>query len=172
MAFLTSGFTFIYIYKFKQASHHFQHQSTMNPILKNILAVLAGILIGGAVNMGLIMISGSIIPPPEGADMTTAEGLTAALPLLEPKHFIFPFLAHALGTLVGAFLAAKLAASKQLLMAMIIGLFTLAGGIAAVFMIPAPTWFIALDLLIAYLPMAYLGWILAGRNGAQTQAQA
>ena len=144
----------------------------MNPILKNILAVIAGLLIGGTVNMGLIMISGTIIPPPEGADMTTPEGLKAALPLLEPKHFIFPFLAHALGTLVGAFLAAKLAASKHLVMAMIIGVFTLAGGIAAVFMIPAPTWFIVLDLVMAYLPMAYLGWILAGRGAAQMPSQA
>ena len=28
---------------------------------------------------------------------------------------------------------------------------------AASFMIPAPTWFIALDLLAAYIPMAWLG---------------
>jgi hypothetical protein len=30
-------------------------------------------------------------------------------------------------------------------------------------MIPAPTWFIALDLLAAYLPMAWLGLLLADR---------
>jgi len=36
----------------------------MNPIIKNILAVLAGVVLGSAVNMGIIMISGSIIPPP------------------------------------------------------------------------------------------------------------
>jgi len=134
----------------------------MNPILKNILAIVAGVLIGGAVNMGLIMISGSIIPPPPGADMTTAEGLKAALPLLEPKHFIFPFLAHALGTLVGAFLAARIGATSHMRLAMIIGLVNLAGGISAAFMIPAPGWFIALDLLVAYMPMAYLGGILGG----------
>jgi len=143
----------------------------MNPILKNILAVIAGALLGSVVNMGLIMMSGSIIPPPEGVDLTNEAGWKAALPLLEPRHFIFPFLAHALGTLVGAFIAARLAASGKLMMAMIIGLLFLAGGIAASFMIPAPTWFIALDLLMAYLPMAYLGWILAGRNGAQVPTQ-
>src|SRR5690606_40560173 len=55
------------------------------------------------VNMSIIMISGSIIPPPEGADTTTTEGLKAAMHLFEPKHFLLPFLAHALGTLVGAF---------------------------------------------------------------------
>ena len=45
----------------------------MNPILRNILAVIAGILIGGAVNMGIILISGKIIAPPAGADVTTME---------------------------------------------------------------------------------------------------
>ena len=43
----------------------------MNPIFKNILAVIAGCVLGSAVNMGIIMVSGSIIPPPDGADVTT-----------------------------------------------------------------------------------------------------
>ncbi len=134
----------------------------MNPIIRNILAVVAGVLLGSVVNMGLIQISGAIIPPPAGADMTTAEGITAALPLLEPKHFIFPFLAHALGTLVGAFIAAKIGATKKMMLSVIVGVVFLAGGIAATFMIPAPTWFMALDIVVAYLPMAYLGAMLAG----------
>lgn len=141
----------------------------MNPIIKNIFAGIAGLFLGSVVNMGLIMISGSIIPPPEGVDLTNEAGWKAALPLLEPKHFIFPFLAHALGTLAGAFIAAMLAASSKLLMAMIIGFFFLVGGIAASFMIPAPTWFIVLDLVMAYLPMAYLGWIVATRFGTPVQ---
>ena len=51
--------------------------------------------------MGLIMLSGKVIPPPAGSDVATMEGLKASLHLFEPKHFVFPFLAHALGTLVG-----------------------------------------------------------------------
>jgi hypothetical protein len=38
----------------------------------------------------------------------------------------------------------------------VIGAVFLCGGVAASFMIPAPAWFIALDLLVAYLPMAWL----------------
>ena len=81
----------------------------MNPIVKNILAVVTGIIIGGGLNMGIIMISGKIIPPPDGADLTTMEGLKASMHLLQPKHFIMPFLAHALGTFVGALLASIIA---------------------------------------------------------------
>jgi hypothetical protein len=133
----------------------------MNPILKNVLAVIAGIIIGSIVNMGIIMISGSIIPPPEGGDITTLEGLKATMHLFEPKHFIFPFLAHALGTLVGAFVATKIAVSRKQFMALLIGVFFLIGGAINISMLDGPMWFNGLDLLMAYIPMAYLGWMLA-----------
>lgn len=50
----------------------------------------------------------------------------------------------------------------SMVFAWVIGGGFLAGGVAAAFMIPAPAWFIALDLLLAYLPMAWLA-IAAGR---------
>ncbi|KAF1711132.1 hypothetical protein CSC70_04190 [Pseudoxanthomonas kalamensis DSM 18571] len=130
-------------------------------ILRTVLAIIVGLLVGSAVNMGLILISGQVIPPPPGADMTTAEGIRAALPMLEPRHYLFPFLAHALGTLVGAFVAARIALRHKRVAAMIVGLLFLVGGIMAARMIPAPTWFIALDLICAYLPFAWLGQLLA-----------
>ncbi len=133
----------------------------MNPILKNILAIVLGIIIGSIVNMGLIMISSSIIPPPEGADNSTMEGLKASMHLFEPKHFIFPFLAHALGTLVGAFVAALVATKHKMKFALVIGVFFLIGGIASIFMLPSPTWFAVLDLVGAYIPMACLGSFFA-----------
>ncbi len=129
----------------------------MNPVVRNILAVIAGIVGGSLVNMSIIMISGSVIPPPEGSDVTTTEGLTVAMPLFQPKHFIMPLLAHSLGTFVGAFLVALIAASYKTKLAIIIGLFFLAGGIYTVFMLPSPVWFSIVDLTLAYLPMAYLG---------------
>ena len=81
----------------------------MNPIIRNILAVLAGIFIGSSVNMGLIMLSGHVIPPPVGVNPENLESLKANIHLFEPKHFLFPFLAHALGTFVGAVIAALIA---------------------------------------------------------------
>ena len=128
----------------------------MHPIIKNILAVVVGIIIGSVVNMAIIMISGSIIPPPNGADVTTMEGLKASLHLFEPKHFIMPFLAHALGTFVGAFVAALIAANNKIKFAMVIGFVFLIGGISNVIMLPSPTWFTILDLGLAYIPMGYI----------------
>lgn len=128
----------------------------MNPTLKNILAVVAGLLIGSVVNMGLIMISGKIIPPPEGADVTTMEGLKASMHLMQPKHFLFPFLAHALGTFVGAALAATLAATRKMRLSIVVGIIFLVGGITNVFMLPSPMWFNVVDLVGAYIPMAWI----------------
>ncbi|MEZ5083348.1 MAG: hypothetical protein R2750_07860 [Bacteroidales bacterium] len=134
-------------------------------ILRNILAVLAGAIFGSVVNMGIIMISGSVIPPPEGADVSTTEGLKEAMHLFQPKHFIMPFLAHAFGTFTGAFLAALIAASHKMTFALAIGGFFLIGGIASVFMFPSPLWFTILDLMVAYIPMGYLaGKMMAGKK--------
>jgi hypothetical protein len=136
----------------------------MNPIIKNILAVIAGSLIGSAINMGIIMISGYVIPPPAGADVTTIEGLKASLHLFQPQHFIFPFLAHAIGTLSGAFIAAIIAANNKMIFALVVGVIFLAGGIANVYMLPAPTWFNVLDLAGAYIPMGYWAGKLASKK--------
>ena len=133
----------------------------MNPIVKNILAVIAGYILGSIVNMLLVNVSGYIIPPPPGADITTMEGLKATMPLFQPKHFIMPFLAHALGTLAGAFVAAQIAASHKMKFALAIGVLFFLGGVAVAFMIPSPAWFTALDLIAAYIPMAYIGGKLA-----------
>ena len=144
----------------------------MPNLLRNELALLVGIAIGGGVNMALISLSPSLIPPPAGVDVNSAESLSKAMHLFEPRHFIMPFLAHAVGTLAGAFAAYLIAASYKAQIAYVIGAGFLCGGVAASFMIPAPTWFIALDLLAAYLPMAWLGVQIGtrmkqGNNGAR-----
>lgn len=131
--------------------------------MKNILGILAGVILGAVINGSLITISGHIIPPPDGTDLTTEEGLKAAIPLMEAKHFLFPFLAHALGTLVGAYVAALIATSKKV-SAIVVGFFFLAGGIWSCFLIPAPAWFMIADIVLAYIPMALLGWKAATRQ--------
>lgn len=142
----------------------------MNPILRNILAVITGLIIGSVVNMSIIMISGSVIPPPEGVDMTSQEGLEKGMHLLEAKHFIMPFLAHTVGTFAGAFLCALIAANHKLKFALGIGVFFLLGGIFNVIVLPAPLWFSVVDLMFAYIPIAWIaGKISSGMNANKAQ---
>lgn len=129
-----------------------------SPLLKNVLAVILGLFVGMTINMGLIVLGSWLIPPPEGIDVTSEASLQANAHLLGIQNFIFPFLAHALGTLGGAFIAAKIAANNHLRLAMGIGVFFLVGGIMMVMSIQAPLAFDILDLGLAYIPMAWLGY--------------
>src|SRR5262245_34398339 len=132
-------------------------------ILRNILAVVVGLTVGGGVNMALVIASPLVIPPPAGVDVSDPQSLSESMHLFEPKHFVFPVLAHAVGTLVGALVAYLVAASHRPLFASVIGACFLLGGIAAARMIPAPVWFVVLDLAAAYVPMAFLGTLLDRR---------
>jgi hypothetical protein len=140
----------------------------MNKILKSILAVIAGVFIGGALNMGIIIISSSIIPPPQGADLTTMEGLKESMHLLQPKHYIMPFLAHALGTFLGALIAATIVAKHKIKFALGISIWFMIGGTINIFMLPSPTWFTILDLAGAYIPMGYIAGKLVETRGKTT----
>lgn len=147
----------------------------MPNLLRNALAILAGVAIGGGVNMALITLGPSLIPPPAGVDVSNAESLSKGMHLFEPRHFAMPFLAHASGTLAGALVAHLIATTYRAQMAYVIGAVFLCGGVAASLMIPAPAWFVALDLLVAYLPMAWLGIQAGSRlrqrsDGARTAA--
>lgn len=133
-------------------------------ILRNILAVLFGAIGGSIVNMGLIMAGNSVIPAPAGVDPADMESLKASMHLFGPEHFIFPFLAHALGTFAGAAIASLVASRHKLTFAMAIGVLFLLGGITNTFMLPAPIWFIVLDLVAAYLPAAYAAGKILGAS--------
>lgn len=141
-------------------------------IARNILAVLLGLVVGSGVNMGLITIGHRVIALPEGADVSTMENLAESMPLFGPEQFLFPFLAHALGTFAGALLAFMIAKRNRQTIAYIVGAAFLAGGIMSVYMLPAPAWFNTVDLLFAYLPMAWLAgqlgqrWVRSSAPGA------
>ncbi len=132
--------------------------------IRIILVVLLGMAVGGIVNMGLILLSPMVIPPPPGVDVTDMDSLASSMHLFQFKHFVFPFLAHAAGTLVGAYLAVMIASGYRMKISMLIGSLFLIGGILNAIMLPAPGWFIGVDLIVAYLPMAWIGGRLTGKD--------
>ena len=99
----------------------------MNPKLKNALAVIVGIIVGSIANMVLVVTGPVFIPPPDGVDVTNMESIRSSMHMFEFKHFVFPFVAHALGTLAGAYLAVVMAASRRMVAAMVVGGFFLIG---------------------------------------------
>ncbi len=135
----------------------------MKPIFKNTLAVITGAVAGSLVNMYIVGLSADQLKlDPKDPDYTTKLGEVLETAPLE--MFIYPFVAHALGTLVGALLAAIIATPLQKMkIALGIGAFFLLGGLMESVMIPSPLWFTALDLAFAYIPMGFLGGWLALR---------
>lgn len=130
----------------------------MPKLLRVVLAFVAGVVVGSVVNMAIVTLGAMLVPPPAGVDVGDPASLSRAMPLFEPRHFVMPWLAHALGTLAGALTACLLAGPGwRARLAYAVGVFFLCGGVAAAVMIPAPRTFIAADLLLAYLPMAWLG---------------
>lgn len=144
----------------------------MMNILRVALAVAAGIVLGSIVNMALVMVGPVFVPPPPGVDVTSPQSIAATMHLFEPEHFIPPFVAHALGALAGALTGHLVASRHRTAVAYAVGATFLAGGVAASMMIPAPTWFIALDLIVAYLPMAWLAIRLGRRIRPEVAAGA
>jgi len=135
----------------------------MNDTLRNVLAVVCGVVLGMFINGGIVQMSGMIIPYPEGYDFSSMDKMKETFHLLETKHFIMPWIAHAVGTLVGAIVATKIAVTNHKMLASILAFIFFIFGAIMVFSIPqTPSWFAAADLIGAYLPMGLLGWKLAG----------
>ena len=129
-------------------------------MVRNIIGFIAGYVVGSIVNFALIMTGLALMPA--GTDFSTPEGINAAIAQMGPMNYAVVFLAHALGAFVGALIATLIATSYKLPLAIGIGVLFLFGGIYMAATVDAPLWFEALDLIIAYIPMAWLGWKVAG----------
>lgn len=134
---------------------------SMKILALNTVVFIAAVVAGAVLNGSILQLGQGVIPPPPGYDFNTEEGLAAGMAIMEPKHFVFPFLAHALGTLVSAWIVARFVVNRGFLLAMIISAFFFLGGAYMVAVLPSPIWFNVLDLSLAYFPMGWLGYRLA-----------
>ena len=137
-------------------------------MVRNILAAIAGIIVGMVLNMGLIQLNMQVFfPMPAGTDMNDPAQFNAFIASLPTQAFLLVLLAHLGQSFVGGWIAARLGASRPMLLAMIVGVLSLAGGIAAMFMIEGPAWMM-IELPL-YLVVAWLaGRIEQKRRAAQT----
>lgn len=76
----------------------------------------------------------------DGIDMEVPEQFNSYLASLPTTAFVVVMFAHLSQAAVGAWVAARLAKSRPRLLAMIVGVLSLAGGIAAMTMFDSPGW--------------------------------
>ncbi len=134
--------------------------------MRNVLGVIAGLIAGMAVNMALIMLNGYVLyPMPEGMDMTDPEQMNAYVATLPTMAFFVVLAAHLGQSFVGGWVAARIGSSRPLLLAMIIGAFSLAGGIVNMMSITeGPAW------MLIELPLYLVVAWFAGRMVANSRA--
>lgn len=120
--------------------------------------------------MLIVVLSYDIVTYPEGvvpmdlndmfnmkAMQSTIDSIKANIEKFTFSHYIFPFLAHAIGSFAGAWIAAKVAGTRKMLFAIIVGAYFLLGGILNATDLGMPFLATAIDLVFAYIPVAYLG---------------
>ena len=137
-------------------------------MVRNILAVIAGIILGMILNMGLIQLNMHVFfPMPADLDMNDSAQFNAFIASLPAQAFLLVLLAHLGQSFVGGWIAARLGGSRPMLLAMIVGVLSLAGGIAAMFMIEGPTWMM-IELPLYLVVAWFAGRLVQKRRAAPT----
>lgn len=125
--------------------------------MKTVLGVITGIVITVIITyLGYAF----YIQPPE-ANMSSIE-LEEFYQQLHASAFIIFLFAHAIGTVLGGFIAQAIAKARNLSPAFIVGFFIFVGSVINLFMHTFPVWFSIADLLII-IPVALLGGRFAMR---------
>ncbi len=129
-------------------------------MLRNVISVIAGFLLGAVVIGVLETISHRLFPPPAGLDLHNPETLARLMSQVPLGAKVSIVISWAAGSFVGGFVAAKIATSHRVQMALTVGIILLCAGGYTVLTIPHPLWMTALALLLP-LPMAFFGSRLA-----------
>lgn len=109
-------------------------------MLRNVGAVLAGLVVGSICNM--LVLQGSLVlyPMPEGVTYADQEAFKAYVAGLPGTAFLIVMLAHLAQAFVGGWLAARLGTRAPLVLAMIVAGLTAVGGVVNLVQLPGPAW--------------------------------
>jgi hypothetical protein len=134
-------------------------------MIRNILALIAGLFVGMCVNMALVTLNAQVLfPMPPGTDWNNPELFSAYIATLPLAAFVVVMLAHLGQSFVGGFVAARFCASRPMVLAMIVGVFSLAGGIMNMMSLDHPKW------MLIELPLYLVVAWLAGRMEERRRA--
>jgi len=126
------------------------------PVLRSVLAVIAGLIVASVLMMGVEFVNGHHIYPELGhaaEGLTDPEQIRAVLATAPTGAFLVVIIGWILGSFAGGFVAAKIA--KALRVAIITGVLLTLLGILNNLMLPPPSWFWI--SVIVFLPAAWLG---------------
>jgi len=145
-----------------------EERSSPRSLLRVFLAIVVGCLSAFALVAVIEMIGHALFPVPGRVDMSTPDGLRA--PVQIPLAALLSVLvAWMVATLVGGWLAARIAPSKPRVYAGLVGAVILIGATTNMMMIPHPTWF-AVAAVVGIIAAAWAAGALAARRSAKRES--
>ncbi|MDY0076632.1 MAG: hypothetical protein RBR87_05075 [Bacteroidales bacterium] len=128
-------------------------------MLRNIIAILAGILLGMLTIASIEYLGQDLFPNPVSLvldeEMYTNDLAYEMIPL---PSMLMVLLAYILGSFIAGFFSAFIGQRKSL--ALISGFILFLGGLINVLIIPHPLWFIIFSLAL-FIPFAFFGGFVA-----------
>jgi len=129
-------------------------------MIKSILSVILGLIIGNITIMGLHYLGIYFYPLPEGVDMSDMTAIAEYVKIAPLGSLLMVMLAHIGGTFIAGLSTALL--SKKIIVAYIVGGFFTISGIWNLYLLPHPIWFNIEAVL--YLPAAIFGFKLFAKK--------
>ena len=109
-------------------------------MFRNLIAVVLGMLAGMAVNMSLVLLVMFLHPMPEGVDFSDSAAMPTYFATIPATGFLIVLAAHLGQSFFGGLVAALLSSDSPRVMALIIGVLSLIGGVVNLIDLPHPAW--------------------------------
>lgn len=134
----------------------------MNPTLRKIFAVVAGIGFGGSLVMVVQLLNTTVFPPPPGMDLSDPESIGRFIAEAGPLPLLGVALSWFVGAFVGAFMGTRVARTRSRIPGGVTTAFFLAGGLWTLLSFPHPAWFWVVGLGAIALA-GHLGFAVGAR---------
>lgn len=141
----------------------------INSLVRNVLAMLAGVIVA-IVLMGLLQtVAHQVYPPPPGLDYTKPEVREMIMMQAPVGALLIVLGSYLVGTLAGAWVAARLSADVPQRQGYLIGLLLVAASVMNLRAIPHPLWFIVANMAVVIVG-AGIGAMLGAKRPAAKPA--
>lgn len=134
----------------------------MNPTLRKLFGVIAGIGVGGALVMVIQLLNITFFPLPPGLDVNDPEALGQALADAGPLPLVGVGLSWFVGAFVGSFMATRVAQTRGRVPGGVVTAFFFAGALWTLTSFPHPVWFWVVGLAAIALA-GHLGHAVGAR---------
>lgn len=138
-------------------------------MLRTVLAIVAGLLTAMLLIFGVEAIGLLLFPPPAGMTLDTEADLARLVAMSSPGAKAWLVFGWALGSFVGAWVAARIGPRHRRIAALVVALFIVAGTVMNAMVITHPLWMNLLGIVLPVL-LALLAARLARSPKAPAQA--